>query len=379
MMKVLFILNSDLGVRNTIGARAYPIAKAIKNEDLIVFCRGYEKSISGYDVREVVPAGKLIMKTLTAIPIYISKKIDTNPAKIAIFESFLIRKLKKIDLGAIDLVHSWDYLPKAYAFIKSINPDIKILQDVPIALPNIIAGMKDKEELWKGEKLSISDEFKQADKFIDIFIAPSDFVKDSLKLFGIKESRIAVIPFGADIKKFKPIRRDLKGTFRCCFAGNVNNRKGIKYLVDAWEQLNLKDAELNIYGRIYPESGCYFKDSSLYGIRCHGFVDVAKELAKNHVYVFPSLMEGSSKSVYEAMACGLPVITTRNAGSIIEDGREGFIVPIQDEKALKDKISYFYNDRKQISSFGRRARIKVERYTWEDYAKKIISTYRKNI
>ena len=73
--------------------------------------------------------------------------------------------------------------------------------------------------------------------------------------------------FGVDVKKFKPVEKDYNGIFRVAFSGNVNNRKGIPYLIKAWKELNLKDAELNIYGRVYPEVKKYFKDAEKYNIK----------------------------------------------------------------------------------------------------------------
>lgn len=78
-------------------------------------------------------------------------------------------------------------------------------------------------------------------------------MKKSLINEGINETKIFVVPFGVDIEKFKPIKKDYIVTFKVAFSGNVNNRKGIPYLIRAWKELNLKNAELNIYGRVYPE------------------------------------------------------------------------------------------------------------------------------
>jgi len=165
--------------------------------------------------------------------------------------------------------------------------------------------------------------------------------------------------------------------FKVAFAGNINNRKGIPYLIQAWKELNLKDAELNLYGRVYPEIKKYLKDAEKYNIKIHGFIDITDELPKNHIFVFPSLLEGSAKVTYEALACGLPVITTYNSGSIIRNKVEGFVIPIQNVEAIKDKILYFYNHREQIKIFGKRARKLAEKYTWEMYGKKIVNIYEK--
>ena len=73
-MKVLFLLNSDFGVRNTIGARALPIAnEVIKHDKLTILCRGHNKNLNKYHIIQIFPYAQMIMKLLTAIPIYITK------------------------------------------------------------------------------------------------------------------------------------------------------------------------------------------------------------------------------------------------------------------------------------------------------------------
>jgi len=378
-MNLLFLLNSDFGVQKTIGARALPIAKEIVEQDkkLIVFCRDFNKKlINNYNLIKVVPFGRPIMRFLSGIPVYVSKSISTNEIKNFIFEFFLIRKLKKVDLNKVEIVHSWDFLPGVYKFVKSKNPKIKIIQDVAMAFPNVLENIKDKEEPWKGEKLKIPEYMKKAIRYIDVFVAPSEFVKESLINEGIGEKKIYVIPFGVDIERFKPLKnKNYGGKFKVAFVGAVNHRKGIKYLVKAWKELNLRNAELNLYGRVYPDVRKYLKNAGVYNIKIHGFVDISKELSKNSIYVFPSLLEGSSKSTYEALACGLPVITTFNSGSVVNDGKEGFIIPVQDAEAIKDKILFFYNNRKEIEKFGEKARELAEKYTWGVYAENINKAY----
>jgi glycosyltransferase involved in cell wall biosynthesis len=84
-------------------------------------------------------------------------------------------------------------------------------------------------------------------------------------------------------------------------------------------------------------------------------------------FVFPSLHEGSALATYEALASGLPVITTENAGSVVRDGVEGFVVPIRDVAALKEKILTLYQDAELRREMGVRARERAEQFTWEEY------------
>ncbi|MBW9221452.1 glycosyltransferase family 4 protein [Methanothermococcus sp. SCGC AD-155-C09] len=377
-MSVIYILNSDYGVRNTIGARTKPIVdEAIKREyNHHIICRGhYKKLNNNYNLKQVFPFSDKIMKVLTAIPIFIYKNFPAEDIKNYLFEYFTMKKIENINLEKYNIIHSWDFLPKLYRLIKEKNNKIKIVQDVPMAFPKAL-NERERIYLWGKRDIEISSYIKKSLQYIDYFVVPSEFVKKSLINEGVDKDKIFVVPFGVDTVKFKPVEKDYFGTFKVAFSGNVNLRKGIPFLIRAWKELRLEDAELNIYGIVYPEVKKYLTDGEKYNIKVHGFLrNIDRVLPKNHVYVFPSLLEGSAKSIYEAMACGLPVITTENSGSIVENGKEGFIIPTLDVKSMKEKILFFYENKEEIKKFGKRARKKSERYTWERYGGDIVNMY----
>ena len=373
-MNILYILNSDFGISNTIGARAKPIVEeAIKRGyNHYIICRGYRNN-RGYNLRQVFPFADKVMKALTAIPIFIDKDFPAENIKNYIFEYFAIKRIKNLE--GYPIIHSWDFLPNLYRSIKERNSGIKIIQDVPMALPSIL-NERERLYLWGRRDIEIPSYITASFPYINSFVVPSNFVKRSLIKEGIDKDKIFVVPFGVDINRFKPVEKDYSGTFKVAFSGNVNLRKGIPFLIKAWKELKLEDAQLNIYGIVYPEVRKYLTDREKYNIRVHGFLkDIDRELPRNHIYVFPSVLEGSAKSTYEAMACGLPVITTENSGSIVEDGREGFIIPTLDVESIKEKILFFYENREKIKEFGERARKKVEMYTWGEYGRNIVDIY----
>lgn len=80
----------------------------------------------------------------------------------------------------------------------------------------------------------------------------------------------------------------------------------------------------------------------------------------------------------QAMACGLPLICTQNTGGddLVEDGKEGFVVPIRDVEALKEKILYLYEHQDICYEMGQAAKSKVQQgFTWDDYGKRIMDNY----
>lgn len=369
MKKILFILNSDFGIVNTIGARTLHVANQFKiKNNLTIICRNYNKEeINNYNLIKIFPKAEIFMKIFTGLQVYISNKLPTNQLKNYTFDLFLLSKLKNINLNEYSTVHSWDFLPKSFKYIKSKNPNIKIIQDVPMAFANSEGEFTKKEENYNYILNSL--------RYIDLFIAPSPFVKKSLNNIGIKSNKISIIPFGVDVSKFKPLKIK-SNRLKLAFCGNINKRKGVVDLIQAYKELNLKNIELNLYGRIYPEIKPYLKDFEKYNIKLHGFVDVSKELNKNHIFVFPSRLEGSAKAIYEAMASGLVVITTENAGSVIKNNKEGFIIPVNDISAIKEKILFLHDNPLQLEKLAKNSRKLALKYTWQKYGKEVIKLYK---
>ncbi len=91
------------------------------------------------------------------------------------------------------------------------------------------------------------------------------------------------------------------------------------------------------------------------------------------IYVFPSLFEGSSLSIYEAMASGLPVVTTKNSGSIIRDKKDGFIIPIRDSQDTKEKILQLYQNKNLRQKMGASAREQIKHFTWQIYEERVVA------
>lgn len=180
----------------------------------------------------------------------------------------------------------------------------------------------------------------------DYIFLPSEFAKKTFIDAGIDASKIFIIQRGVDIEKFKPAKQENK-KFRVLFVGKVSLRKGIHYLLEAWKELKLKNAELVIVGNIEETiKPLLSRFSDFSNIIFKGYVkDPVREYQKSTIFVFPSLEEGSAKVTYEAMASGLPVITTENSGSVVRNGIDGFIVPFNDKELIKEKIIYFFENR----------------------------------
>src|SRR6202162_4167162 len=206
----------------------------------------------------------------------------------------------------------------------------------------------------------------------DLVIAGSSFVKHSLEVAGVDPQRICVIPYGVDLQCFRPAPRDQDGIFRVLFVGQLSQRKGIKYLLEAFQTLHLPAAELVLVGQMMGSGlglGAY--SHSFRHLASVPHAQVPSLFQSADIFVYPSLYEGSALVTYEALACGLPVVTSANSGSVVRDGIEGFIVPICDVQDLQQKILLLYENPGLREEMSRRARQRAEEFGWSVYQQRV--------
>ncbi len=209
-------------------------------------------------------------------------------------------------------------------------------------------------------------------------VVQSDFVARTLIDRGIEAGKVVTIPRAADCERFSPLPGEPPARpFRVIYVGEASIRKGIRYLIEAWRRLKLRDAELLIVGSVHDEVKPWLAtlppDPT---IRFTGFVpDPERCYQESSVFALPSLIEGSAKVTYEAMACGLPAIVTPNAGSPVRDGVDGYVVPIRDIAAIEEKIRLLYDDEERRRMMGRQARARALEFTWDRYERSLIEAY----
>ena len=103
--------------------------------------------------------------------------------------------------------------------------------------------------------------------------------------------------------------------------------------------------------------------------------DLPKVYAGADVYVLPSLFEGFLVTALEAMACGLPVIVSEHtfAHDVIEDGVNGYVIPIRDKEAIAERLRHLHSNPRLREEMGQAARRTAERFTWRRYGERIAS------
>lgn len=211
----------------------------------------------------------------------------------------------------------------------------------------------------------------------DLVVTRSDFARQTFINEGVKPTKVIHYPSGVNLTQFQPAWNRNPTPFRVLFVGQIGLRKGVPYLLEAWQQLGWQDAELWLAGRIMLSMRSLLsRYSHLPGITYPGHIpDPAALYQSADIFVLPSLEEGSALVTYEALASGLPVVTTPNAGSVVRNDQEGIIVPVRDVAALATALETLRTNTAQRQEMGRAARRRAEAFSWEAYGQETATRF----
>ncbi|MEQ1730347.1 MAG: glycosyltransferase family 4 protein [Vicinamibacterales bacterium] len=209
----------------------------------------------------------------------------------------------------------------------------------------------------------------------DRIVVGSSFVRDSLLERGVEPSKIVVNQYGVHVEAFDGrARTDARGLApRFLFVGWLSARKGIYDLLQAWRASGLaaRGAELVVAGGSADALGCWH-DQVPHGVTFAGRVEHAKLpalYASADVFVFPSLFEGSARVVLEAVASGLPVVTTPEAcdDQWVVEGENGCRVTAGDTAALAARMQVLADDPGLRTRMSADSLARATRFTWTTY------------
>lgn len=292
-------------------------------------------------------------------------------------------------LYSADIFHVRSGAGQGEAISSARQKGMKVVVDHSIAHPAFMELMLTKEyeryglpfelgpinALWK---LVLQDCQKA-----DVLLVNSDFVKQTFVEQGYPAEKIEVNYLGVRTD-FMGLKRnyDLLPTINLLFTGGFGIRKGAEYLLAALNILEEKQISyrMNIVGtwneaKILIEKFRFKEKLNLVG---HLPQDELKSyLSEADIYVFPTLAEGCASSAMEAMAAGLPVITTRESGLPINHGEDGWLIPAKDADSLANAIIKLKGEINLRQALGSHAARKIaENYTWERYGQNITNFYK---
>jgi glycosyltransferase involved in cell wall biosynthesis len=203
----------------------------------------------------------------------------------------------------------------------------------------------------------------------DYIRVASPFVYDSFIENGVPADKLILVPYGTDLTRFRQaVRKRTDDRFVVVCVGSVSWRKGVTDLLQAWKIANLPNATLVLAGPVLPEARAEVAAAQIEmadRLDVPGAVsDVPQLLADSDLFVLPTIEEGSAISVFEAMAVGLPIITTRNSGTVGRADKEVKMVPIRDPEALAATLIVLHRDADMRRALGMAARDLSESFTW---------------
>ncbi len=347
-------INGVLKKLGSTGDIADKVAEITNDKDYVknIIClNGSASAVPKNKIDTVFP---FIEKLFLAIN-YLAKvwgfKINSYNIKNEVFDYLSERKISESNI-----FHSWDRCIRSFRKSKELG-SITILE---VAM-----------DIWDGEVL----------QYIDYVFVPSKLIYSKALKLGFSENQVFYHPFGVDTDYFIPVNKKTH-LVQFMFSGILNERKGIKELFIAWNRAELENAVLVLCGRKTPFLQKMLDEISPQNIELKGFLPWDKlkdEYNRSDVFVFPSKKEGSAKAIYEALACGLPVITTAESGSVIENSIEGYIVEQKDTDQLVEKMKLVAENEDIRRKMSISARKKAEEFTWNHYKERTIDNYMKII
>jgi starch synthase len=367
-------------------AHHYRYASVLDKENILaVFVSGFSRFSPRAKITEF--KGKLFrvdfLQTiyLVSLKLGLSEKISSHLAFIAKKEQdFACRKfMNNADIFLFyngSGLHTCQYANKKglITIVEAVNSHVEYQEDL----------LKEEYQRlnipWhpfhKAEKNRRLKEYQQA----DYILLPSEFVKRSFLDKGFPEEKLIKVPFGFDrinlinLEKFQ--KKDT--FFTVLFVGSISVRKGVRYLIDAFQKLDTPNKKLVIVGPRDRYSG--IDDLQLTDDVVFTGILKGKELENAYlsadVFCLPSLEEGMALVQGEALSHGLPIITTTNSGGddLINDGEEGFIVPIRDADAIFDKLTLLSNDLHLLTKMKLAARKKASTLNgWDECGQTLCS------
>jgi glycosyltransferase involved in cell wall biosynthesis len=217
----------------------------------------------------------------------------------------------------------------------------------------------------------------------DMITVPSNFVLRSFIDQGVPAKKLSLLPYGVNLSQFQPVGKPAHDSFDVLFVGGMSLRKGVQYLVQAYQKLSHPAKTLTFVGSSSPELIEVLKSKNLWpsDAKVKGHVpqaELKQIMSRSHVMVLPSIEEGLAMVQAQAMACGCPVIGTLHTGAenLYTHEKEGFILPIREVDALTERLQWLADHPDERAAMGKRALAHVQGMGgWRDYGDKAIAVY----
>ncbi|MFX1298624.1 MAG: glycosyltransferase family 4 protein [Promethearchaeota archaeon] len=201
------------------------------------------------------------------------------------------------------------------------------------------------------------DVLEKTNSKIDLFIAPSKFLRQKYIDYGVPEHKIIYMDYGFDLSLFKNIEKKPSKLIRFGFLGRIIPVKGIAALIDCFNEIDHTKAELNIYGdhsisQQYLVDRC--KNSSIHFKGPYNYKDIGKVFSDIDVLIVPSVWyENSPLVIHEGFLANVPIITSNLGGmaELVQNHKNGLLFEPGNVDDLRKKVNQFINNPSIIKKF----------------------------
>lgn len=271
------------------------------------------------------------------------------------------------------------------SFSAAKERNITCIYDLPIGYWRAARSIQSQEaELlpkWAATMPALTDSAPKLERkddelrFADSIIVASQFTANTLKETPFDLPKPIIIPYGCPLPQTTVTPESPSGApLKVLYVGGLTQRKGIAYLLDAVEQMG-SSVELTIIGKRVAD--CQPLDAAL---QKYNWIDslphsgILDAMRSHDVLVFPSLFEGFGLVLTEALSQGLPIIATDHtcAPDIIENGKEGFIIPIRDADVIAAALTNLQQDRTRLQTMKTHALKRAGEMSWQVYKDQLV-------
>ncbi|WP_018181618.1 glycosyltransferase family 4 protein [Kaistia granuli] len=353
-------------------------AEALMADAMAKISKGAGRRLAGRRCADL--AGSRVVAT--GWPALISRLLES---RAVLPEEIFVQRSRAICRQVLD--DGWRGANVLAGFVRNIDPllcevarhrNITVISDQMIAPIDVqIREEARQAERWPGWETAVAAPgaaiMRQIEQRTwqasDHITCASSYVRDGLLQQGIEPDRISVIPYPVDANAFAfQDRRERSGPVRIGFVGHVSLRKGSPAFLQIARAFDPQIVRFILVGPVALDAGRV--DRHRGQAHLTGSVPASAVrywLESFDIFLFPSACEGSAGAVMEAMATGLPIVTTPNSGTPVRHGVEGFVHGCEDIDGMKDSIERLIRDPALRLQMGEAARRRVETMTIPRY------------
>ena len=328
--------------------------------------------------------------------VHVVTSLDVGLPRVETRDGFQIHRTTFYRIKFLGCIILWAKMVK---MLKGINPDVVHAQMLGMGIPALAAkklfgkpyisgdGGSDVYLTWKFERLFLEPVLKNA----DAVIALTEQMKEKIGEFYERDA--FVIPNGINLDEYAGLSKEnLRAELQfgrsdkvIIYIGRLSPVKGVEYLIRAMRLVKDKEPDAKLVligdGSEKEKLKSIIKKLNLEHLVMHlpqlPNQNIPKYAVASDVLVLPSLSEGFPMTILEAMASGLPIVSTKVSGlpEIVKEGKNGFLVEPANTEQLAEKILLLLKDDGVRATMSANNKESVKQYGWETVISKLEKIY----